>query len=335
MRIPLLDTKALVLISPEKQSRQTRLDSLPDDVKLLIARVLNACHSNPDDEGRESHTQRAYADALAEFLFWCKARGTFALNKDLVNQYRNHLEGSRGLAPATINKHLSPIRLLAREAADGHNGILDSATAEAVCRVKGAKRSGTRLGNWLSLSQAQQLLDLPDRQTTKGKRDLAILAVLLGAGLRRVEAAKLTVEHIQQREGRWVIVDLVGKHHRTRSVPIAAWVKVATDSWTAAAGITTGRLFRSVNKGGHLGGSLSAQGLYKVLIGYAAVLGVANLAPHDLRRSFAQLARKSGSALEQIQKSLGHASIQTTEKYLGIQQDLQDAPSDHIHLRVA
>ena len=65
---------------------------------------------------------------------------------------------------------------------------------------------GIRTGNWLSLRQAQALLSAPDVATLKGLRDRAILAVLLGCGLRRSEVAALTFAHVQQRDGRWCIV---------------------------------------------------------------------------------------------------------------------------------
>ena len=74
------------------------------------------------------------------------------------------------------------------------------------------------MGNWLSALQAQTLLNAPDITTLKGLRDRAILAVLLGCGLRRSEAANLTFTHLQQRDGRWCIVDLVGKHGRVPKV---------------------------------------------------------------------------------------------------------------------
>jgi site-specific recombinase XerD len=79
-------------------------------------------------------------------------------------------------------------------------------------RVKGAKSIGVRVGNWLSVQQAQKLLNAPDVTTKKGLRDRAMLAILLGCGLRRSEVAALTLKHIQQRDNRWCIVDLVGKH---------------------------------------------------------------------------------------------------------------------------
>lgn len=67
---------------------------------------------------------------------------------------------------------------------------------------------------------------------------------------------------------------------------------------------------------------------------YGKKIGVPKLAPHDLRRTFAKLAHKGRAAMEQIQLSLGHASIVTTERYLGVRQDLQDAPCDRLGIRV-
>lgn len=276
-------------------------------------------------------TKRAYGQALDEFLGWYAAERPEELSKAVIQRYRSGLE-ARGMSPSSVNKHLAAIRKLVSEAAD--NGLLSPALAETIRRVKGAKRHGVRLGNWLSQDEAQKLLDLPNTETLKGKRDQAMLAVLLGAGLRRSEAAGLTVEQFQQREGRWVIVDLLGKHGRVRSVPVASWIKAAVDRWTGAAGITSGQLFRSINKGGRIAaGSMTDQAIYNTISQYAEALG-SKLAPHDARRTCAQLARKGGAPIEQIQLMLGHASIQTTERYLGTRQDLHDAPSDRIRLRI-
>src|SRR6185369_15912771 len=115
-------------------------------------------------------------------------------------------------------------------------------------RVRSVKSKGIRVGNWLSVRQAQGLLSAPDIATTKGLRDRAILAILIGCGLRRSEVAALTFSHLQQRDGRWCIVDLVGKHGRVRTAPMPTWVKVAIDAWASPADVTTGHVFRSVNR---------------------------------------------------------------------------------------
>jgi integrase len=220
---------------------------------------------------------------------------------------------------------------MAREAAD--NGLIDQAAAAAIARAEGVRSEGKRLGNWLTQAQAQALLDAPDTATVKGLRDRAILAVLLGCGLRREECAALTVKHLQQREGRWVIVDLEGKRNKKRSVPMASWAKYAVDAWLLAGGISEGAIFRAVNKGGRVGDGMTAQAIYNAVSEYAGKLGL-TVHPHDLRRTFAKLAHKGSAPLEQIQLSLGHSSVQTTERYLGVRQDLQSAPCDVLGLRV-
>jgi site-specific recombinase XerD len=91
--------------------------------------------------------------------------------------------------------------------------------AAGIRRVKGVKKLGVRLGNWLTADEARRLLALPQSDSLKGKRDRAILAILLGCGLRRRELADLTISHLQRREEHWAIVDLIGKGGHVRTVP--------------------------------------------------------------------------------------------------------------------
>jgi integrase/recombinase XerD len=219
---------------------------------------------------------------------------------------------------------------MAREAAA--NGLLDASVAAAIDQVPGVKQQGVRAGNWLTKAQAEVLINCPDPASLKGKRDRALVALLVGCGLRRGEAVALNLEDIQQRDGRWVIVDLRGKHGRLRSIAVPAWVKQAVDLWLDAAGVTEGRILRSLNRHGRItGDSLSAQAVLAAAVFYGDQLGL-RLRPHDLRRTCAKLCRSGGGELEQIQLLLGHASIQTTERYLGTRQNLADAPNDRLGL---
>jgi site-specific recombinase XerD len=277
------------------------------------------------------HSKRAYEQALDAFERWCAETRADGFTKATVQAYRAALEAA-GLAASSINIRLSAIRKLAAEAAD--NGMLAPEAAAAISRVRGAKRHGVRVGNWLTLDQAERLLDRPHSRTKKGQRDRALLALLVGCGLRRQELAGLRIEDLQQRDGRWCIVDLAGKGNRVRTVPMPPWAKAAVDDWLAAAQFPAGLLLGAVNKGDRITGQgMSAQSIYEVVAAYGNQLG-ATLAPHDVRRTFAKLAHKGRAPLEQIQMALGHASIQTTERYLGVEQDLTHAPCDHLGIRV-
>jgi site-specific recombinase XerD len=278
-------------------------------------------------------TKRVYSLGLDEFFAWFSLEprpGGFT--KATVAAWRVALE-ARGLGAVSINVRITAVRKLAVEAAD--NGLLAPELASGITRVKGVAFKGVRLGNWLTVKQAQTLLNTPDASTTRGLRDRAVLAVLLGCGLRRSECAAMTFGHVQQRDGRWCIVDLVGKHGRVRTIPIPAWVKVAIDAWTTAAGISSGPVFRPVNRAGQAHETaLNEKVVWQLLQRYTTAAGVPGIAPHDLRRSCAKMCRAAGGELEQIQLLLGHASVQTTERYLGTRQDLVHAPNDGIKLRV-
>jgi integrase len=144
-----------------------------------------------------------------------------------------------------------------------------------------------------------------------------------------------TVEDLQMREARWVLVDLVGKGSRVRTVPVPAWVKAQIDIWTEAARITAEKLLRAVDKAGRIwGDGLTEKVAWWTVVGYARPLGFAHLAPHDLRRTCAKLCRASGGELEQIQMLLGHSSIQTTDRYLGSRQNLVRAVNDDLGIGV-
>jgi site-specific recombinase XerD len=203
------------------------------------------------------------------------------------------------LAPSTINLRLAAVRRLAYEAAD--TGLLSPDLAAGIRRVKGAKKVGVRLGNWLTTDQAKALLRAPDIEKVRGKRDRAMLAVLLGCGLRRSELVHLSVDHFQKREDHWAIVDLIGKGGHIRTVPVPDWVKASVDDWAIVANIGVGKLFRCVNKTGSVWGTgITEKVVWSVVKQFAATAGIDKLAPHDLRRTCARLCHSVGGELEQI-----------------------------------
>src|SRR5271167_2804140 len=196
-------------------------------------------------------TKRVYNMALNEFLAWFQQAPRPGFTKATVSAWRVSLE-ARGLGSSSIIIRMSAIRKLTAEAAD--NGLLAPELAAGIARVRSAKSVGIRTGNWLSVRQAQSLLNAPDISTVRGLRDRAILAVLLGCGLRRSEVAALTFAHVQQRDGRWCIVDFRGKHGRVRTMPMPTWVKVAIDASTSAAGVSDGYIFRPMNRSDRVAG---------------------------------------------------------------------------------
>ena len=293
---------------------------------------LDAVVSVVSDAMQSQESKRAYSRALRDFMAWYSEQGEPVLNKATVQKYLSCLRDA-GMSAASINQRRAAINKLVTEAAD--NQAIPEQAANGILRIKGERQEGSKIGNWLTKEQAQALLNSPDTNTLKGLRDRAILAVAFGAGLRRSEIARLDFADIQMRDARWLLVDIVGKRNKTRSVPLPSWSKQAIDEYSEAAGISDGKVFRRINKGDNLAGqSMSSQAIYDVIVLYSQILfgDEGAIAAHDTRRSYAHLALKGGAKIEQISLTLGHASIATTERYLGVQLDLHDAPGDRLGL---
>ena len=275
------------------------------------------------------NSKRNYALALDELSSFCVDRQE-PVSRTLILAFRAAML-DRDLSASTINVKLSAVRKLITEAKRA--GVVSAEEAAQMTDVPNVRQQGTRLGNWLTKDQAKDLLAVPDRSVMKGKWDYVILSLLVGCALRRNELAQLDVETIQQREGRWVLADLCGKGRRIRTVAVPMWVKQGINAWMTAAGIEDGRLLRRVTKAGKpKGDGLSDWAVWSVVEQAAKEIGIERFGAHDLRRTCAKLCRKAGGDLEQIKFLLGHSSIQTTERYLGSEQELQSAVNDHLGL---
>ena len=279
------------------------------------------------------HSRRAYKHAIDKFIGWYCSEPRLGFNRAVVLRYRSFLE-SLSLSAATINLHLSAIRRLADEAAE--SSMLSPELAIGIRRVKGVKRLGRRIGNWLSGDQAQNLLNSIPQSTLRGRRDAALIGLLLGCGLRRSEAVALRLDQIQLREGHWVIADLFGKGGRLRTVPVPGWCKALIDRWLHTSEVTEGLVFRRIRKNRtELSRGIAPDVVWTAVKQYAKRIDVDHLAPHDLRRTCARLCHGAGGELEQIQFLLGHASVQTTERYIGCRQKFKDAVNDRFQMLLA
>jgi site-specific recombinase XerD len=289
----------------------------------------------PFQDGRAEQSpgsRRVYQFAINQFITWYCSEPRLAFNRIVVVRYRMYLE-SRRLAANTINQQLAAVRRLAHEAADA--GLLSPDLAAGISRVKGVKQLGHRSGNWLSLEQCSEVLSRARGDLMREKRDYAMLALLFGCGLRRSELVGLEMSDVQKRQEHWAIVDLIGKGGHIRTVPIPEWAKRALDEWTVAARITDGRIFRRVSRTGKVWGKAISQNVvWYGVKGCCEKAGLERIAPHDLRRTCAKLCHSSGGEIEQIQFLLGHASVQTTERYLGCKQNLGQPVNDRFALNI-
>jgi integrase len=182
-----------------KKKAPKRVLALPD-LEQAKSAVLSSLSSTSG--------QRTYDHAITEFVGWYCSEPRLAFNRTVVLRYRIHLE-QQHYAPATINLRLAAVRRVAYEAADA--GLLSPELGAGIRRVKGLRRLGVRLGNWLTADQGRRLLHYDRPPTLRAVRNHAMLALLIGCGLRRGELLALTLESLQRREEHWVIADLVGK----------------------------------------------------------------------------------------------------------------------------
>lgn len=191
---------------------------------------------------------------------------------------------------------------------------------------------GVKVHIWLSQSEVKRLLNTCDLATLQGKRDRIVLGLLVGAGLRREEVVKLKFDHIVTLPlaGKFrTALNVRGKGAKDRVVPINDKLAAALDEWGAMLS-STGFIARSVSKGGVIGDSISAVGAFEIVSRTGAAISKPDLAPHDLRRTYAQLGYEAGVPITQISKLLGHESVSTTQRYLNLDLDLSITVSDFV-----
>lgn len=274
------------------------------------------------------HTRRAYTRALRQFFAWREAQGGLRINRITVQAYRTSLVQA-GAGPATITTVLAAIRKLTSEAL--MCGGISEVDAAGIRQVPGIESMGHKAGQWLSMDQVKRMMAAIPRETLRGSRDYAALAMLIGCGLRRGEAVSARVDQLVLREGRFCLLDMTRKRGRVQTIPVQMWVAQAITTWVGKSGISDGPILRGINKYGVILQALSTAQLYRIVASSAARIGV-KLAAHDCRRTFAGLVESAGADMRSIQSALGHSSITTTEKYLEPIRSMRHAACDLIEV---
>lgn len=251
------------------------------------------------------------AEADAEALPWHRLRyqHTQAIRSRLADEY----------APSTVNKHLSAVRGVLKEA--WRLGLMDAEEYQRAADVSGLKADRLPQGRRLSLGELYALKKTcQDDKGPAGARDLAIIAVLARGGLRRSEAVALDLCDYNpdpgDGEAAAEIAVRQGKGNKDRIVAIANGAKEAVEAWIRVRGEQPGPLFVPIDKGGTMEHRrLSGQAIYLMLQRRAEDADVKPFTPHDLRRTCASDLLEKGNDLSVAQKMLGHVSTDTTSRY--------------------
>jgi integrase len=277
---------------------------------------------------------RVYLARIDKFMAW-HAQQEPAPFVALLRHYMSYLQ-DQGLKPRTVQQHVNTIKGLIRTAAALDTSAQLAGFLSQLDLVKPPKVRGEVQGDRLDAKQRQALINQPGVDTHKGRRDTAILALMSVCGLRRSEVCALNWGHIAELDGHKVIKNLVGKHGRVRTVkmPAALWRRMI--DYAQQAEISTvwdAPVFVAIRKSDAVqhGQRLTDNAIAWLVDFYIkeALIGCEGITAHDLRRTAANLSRKGGATIEQVQNMLGHSSPQTTSQYIGESLDLDDHAVDY------
>jgi site-specific recombinase XerD len=286
-------------------------------------------------------SRRQYQSDAKHFALWLSQHNlTLAtINRDAIIEYRSHLADTYPVA-ATASRLLVVAKRLLDEAVK--RGVL---SANPASDIKGFKLGGDNETTHTALTKVQTkaLLAAVDRSTALGKRDYALLMVLVYTGMRRAECKGLTLGDLREEQGYQVAVIRHGKGNKRRVVKIPVPVRRAIDEWLAALSATpqistdtSMPLFIQFRKGDNpdkqLRG-LSTNAIENIVKNYANLAELpVHLSPHGLRASFVTLSLEGGARLQQVQYAVGHADPRTTERYQRRKLNLEDHASDYLHI---
>lgn len=255
--------------------------------------------------GRSAHTTVNYAVDLSQFAGYLQGLGVEAPGEIETTHIRGFLRDvvGFGYARSSAARKLSAVRSWLRFLQ--HRGVISRNPAGG---VRGPKLP-SRLPRAISREEIELLLEKgPDG--SDAPRDLAVMELMYGSGLRIAETAGLRWEHIDLAE-RWIRV--LGKGEKERLVPMGRYAVRALELWRSVSGQGSAFVFPGAG-----GGAITVRTLHRVVHRAAARAGLPGVTPHVLRHSFATHMLEGGANLRVLQELLGHESLVTTQKYLKI-----------------
>jgi integrase/recombinase XerD len=217
-----------------------------------------------------------------------------------------------GKTPATINSTLCALKGMARAA--WLIGKISPEQYQRIQDLRGIKGSRLPRGRSHSHHEIAALLKSCNDHTNAGRRDAAIIAIALSAGLRRDECVRLDLEDYSPSTHR---LRVRGKGDKERPGYLKApGAQTAVEEWTRARGLKPGPMLCPVTRTGKIVfRRMSGESVYNAIVKRARDAGLADASPHNLRRTFATNLLDAGADLGIVQKLLGHASINTTTIY--------------------
>ncbi len=277
-------------------------------------------------------TRRAYTNDLTRFFESDIVTLRMARSVTFVHVNR-HIETLQadGFRPSTIQRRVSGIRgffswLLAL-------GFLDRNPADRQVIRRGAEVDRNQNAiTVLSTSQARRLVAAARETGEAAPRDTALIQTLLYGALRRSEAAAMDAEHLRMSGPYWVLHLPQTKGGSDQHVKLPAHVVEAISEMSAAYGITSGPLWRSLSNNSR-GRRLSARSIYTIVNKTAVRAGIdVEVGVHTLRHTACTLAIEGGATPQQVQTHARHKKLETTMMYVHQRDKLRYNASDYINL---
>lgn len=286
---------------------------------MTTARTLQLTVDSP-------RSQRAYMSDAKVFIQWLEAEGLALEQIDYDNVIRYHAHLIRTYAKATAARRFVVARRLL-DVAVKRKVITENPAKEIVSRIRLTDSSPHTA---LTKAEAKKLLAAVDTSTNIGRRDYALIMLLIYGGIRRSECAAIKLQDITLKQEHYVLTITSGKGDKPRDVPLRPDVFRAIRGYLADVNRLNDSPERPLFTGFYKGQKPTHRGITdrqiaNIVEGYATRAGL-SCTPHDLRASAITFWFDTNTPIVVIQRLAGHSSPKTTEGYYTRKQDIDNSP---------